>query len=177
LIFQSIFSIHFFNSLLEVSYVISIILSNFKYSCFFFTSINKLSSPYIINASKISSSLFEHTYIPSNNLKNISPDPIIRPSINNKIEYIKIKTIEENDDATRIADLISSVLKVKKDEAYKLFSQTNIEQRLFDIIEVIKKEIESFKIQKEITQKVNSKIEKTHKDYFLKEQIKAKKKN
>ena len=62
---------------------------------------------------------------------------------------------------------------MKKDEAYKLFAQTNIEQRLFDIIEVIKKEIESFKIQKEITQKVNSKIEKTHKDYFLKEQIKA----
>ena len=29
------------------------------------------------------------------------------------------------------------------------------------------------KNKKEITQKVNSKIEKTHKDYFLKEQIKA----
>jgi ATP-dependent Lon protease len=93
--------------------------------------------------------------------------------LNTKFPADLVKTIEENDDATRIADLISSVLKVKKDEAYKLFSQTNIEQRLFDIIEVIKKEIESFKIQKEITQKVNSKIEKTHKDYFLKEQIKA----
>lgn len=93
--------------------------------------------------------------------------------LNIKFPADLVKTIEENDDATRIADLISSVLKVKKDEAYKLFAQTNIEQRLFDIIEVIKKEIESFKIQKEITQKVNSKIEKTHKDYFLKEQIKA----
>lgn len=93
--------------------------------------------------------------------------------LNSKFPADLIKTIEENDDATRIADLISSVLKVKKDEAYKLFSQTDIEQRLLDIIEVIKKEIESFKIQKEITQKVNSKIEKTHKDYFLKEQIKA----
>ena len=93
--------------------------------------------------------------------------------LNIKFPADLVKTIEENDDATRIADLISSVLKVNKDEAYKLFSQTNIEQRLFDIIEVIKKEIESFKIQKEITQKVNSKIEKTHKDYFLKEQIKA----
>lgn len=93
--------------------------------------------------------------------------------LNLKFPADLVKTIEENDDATRIADLISSVLKVKKDEAYKLFAQTNIEQRLFDIIEVIKKEIESFKIQKEITQKVNSKIEKTHKDYFLKEQIKA----
>ncbi len=93
--------------------------------------------------------------------------------LNTKFPADLIKTIEENDDATRIADLISSVLKVKKDEAYKLFSQANVEKRLLDIIEVIKKEIESFKIQKEITQKVNSKIEKTHKDYFLKEQIKA----
>ncbi len=93
--------------------------------------------------------------------------------LNTKFPADLVKTIEENDDATRIADLISSVLKVKKDEAYKLFSQTNVEQRLLDIIEEIKKEIESFKIQKEITQKVNSKIEKTHKDYFLKEQIKA----
>ncbi len=92
---------------------------------------------------------------------------------NSKFPIDLIKTIEENDDAIRIADLISSVLKIRKDDAYKLFSQTNVEQRLLDIIEVIKKEIESFKIQKEITQKVNSKIEKTHKDYFLKEQIKA----
>ncbi|KAB7883154.1 endopeptidase La [Poseidonibacter ostreae] len=93
--------------------------------------------------------------------------------LNSKFPADLIKTIEENDDAVRIADLISSVLKVKKDEAYLLFSQTDIEQRLLDIIEVVKKEIESYKIQKEITQKVNSKIEKTHKDYFLKEQIKA----
>lgn len=93
--------------------------------------------------------------------------------LNMKFPADLVRTIEENDDPIRIADLISSVLKLKKDEAYKLFAQTNIEQRLFDIIEIIKKEIESFKIQKEITQKVNSKIEKTHKDYFLKEQIKA----
>ncbi|WP_321314402.1 endopeptidase La [Halarcobacter sp.] len=93
--------------------------------------------------------------------------------INSKFPADLIKTIEENDEASRIADLISSVLRVKKEEAYKLFSETNIEKRLLEIIETIKKEIESFKIQKEITQKVNSKIEKTHKDYFLKEQIKA----
>ncbi len=93
--------------------------------------------------------------------------------INSKFPADLIKTIEENDDATRIADLISSVLRVKKEDAYKLFAETNIEKRLLEVVETIKKEIESFKIQKEITQKVNSKIEKTHKDYFLKEQIKA----
>ncbi|PHO11516.1 endopeptidase La [Malaciobacter marinus] len=93
--------------------------------------------------------------------------------VNSKFPVDLIKTIEENDDAVRIADLISSVLRIKKDDAYKLFSETDIEKRLLEIIETIKKEIEALKIQKEITQKVNSKIEKTHKDYFLKEQIKA----
>ena len=93
--------------------------------------------------------------------------------LNNKFPADLIKTIEENDDPIRIADLVSSVLKLKKEEAYKLFSQTNIETRVLDIIEVVKKEIESYKIQKEITKQVNSKIEKSHKDYFLKEQIKA----
>lgn len=93
--------------------------------------------------------------------------------LNPKFPSDLIKTIDENDDAIRIADLISSVLKLKKDEAYKLFSLENVEDRLYAIIETIKKECESYKLQKEITQKVNSKIEKSHKDYFLKEQIKA----
>ncbi|AXH09054.1 endopeptidase La [Malaciobacter halophilus] len=93
--------------------------------------------------------------------------------VNSKFPVDLIKTIEENDDAVRIADLISSVLRIKKDDAYKLFSEVDVEKRLLEIIETIKKEIEALKIQKEITQKVNSKIEKTHKDYFLKEQIKA----
>ncbi len=93
--------------------------------------------------------------------------------VNSKFPIDLIKTIEENDDAVRIADLISSVLRVKKDEAYRLFAEIDVEKRLLDIIETIKKEIEALRIQKEITQKVNSKIEKTHKNYFLKEQIKA----
>ena len=113
-------------------------------------------------------SLFAHVDILKNEESN---EQSIKSVIEVLIENVKklsrlnikfpadlVKTIEENDDPTRIADLISSVLKVKKEEAYKLFSQTNVEQRLLDIIEVIKKEIESFKIQKEITQKVNSKI-------------------
>ncbi len=59
--------------------------------------------------------------------------------INSKFPVDLIKTIEENDDATRIADLISSVLRVKKEDAYKLFSERNVEKRLLEIIETIKK--------------------------------------
>ena len=49
--------------------------------------------------------------------------------INSKFPADLIKTIDENNDPVRIADLISSVLRVKKEEAYELFSQTNVEDR------------------------------------------------
>ncbi|WP_066354262.1 endopeptidase La [Aliarcobacter skirrowii] len=107
-------------------------------------------------------------------LVNILLDSVKKlAKLNNKFPTDLIKAIEENEDASRVADLISSVLKLKKEEAYKIYSNESLEQRVIDIIEYVKNEIESYKIQKEITQKVNSKIEKTHKDYFLKEQIKA----
>ncbi|QOG12886.1 endopeptidase La [Arcobacter sp. FWKO B] len=93
--------------------------------------------------------------------------------LNTKFPMDLVKTIDENSDPIRIVDLISSVLKLTKNEAYKLFKETNIETRLLQVIEHIKLEIENIKIQKEINQKVNSKIEKNHKEYFLKEQIKA----
>lgn len=93
--------------------------------------------------------------------------------INPKFPVDLVRTIEENNDPYRIADLISSVIRLKKDEAYKLFVENNISIRLLGILEAINKEIEHNKIQKEISQKVNSKIEQVNKNYYIKEQIKA----
>ena len=97
----------------------------------------------------------------------------ILSKLNTKFPIDLLKTTEETTDAVRIADLISSVITLNKNDAYELFRETNITKRLIGIIEHIKKEIESFKLQNEITTKVNKKIEKTHKDYFLKEQMKT----
>lgn len=93
--------------------------------------------------------------------------------LNTKFPVDLVKTIDDNSDPVRITDLISSVLKLNKNQTYTLFKETNLENKILLIIENIKIEIENIKIQKEINQKVNAKIEKNHKDYFLKEQIKA----
>ncbi|MDY0328177.1 MAG: endopeptidase La [Arcobacteraceae bacterium] len=123
-------------------------------------------------------------------VEEILPEPFVTQSVSALLDVLKehiqklaklntkfpmdlVKTVDENSDPVRIVDLISSVLKLNKDHAYELFKQTNIESRLLSIIEHIKIEIENIKIQKEINNKVNSKIEKNHKEYFLKEQIKA----
>ncbi len=83
-----------------------------------------------------------------------------------------LKTIEDNVDPNRIVDLIASTMRLKKELAYKLFVETDLEERLLMLIDFISEEIEASKLQKEIKSKVHSKIEKINKEYFLKEQLK-----
>jgi ATP-dependent Lon protease len=83
-----------------------------------------------------------------------------------------LKTIEENHDIQRICDLIASSMKLKKEQAYKLFVEVNDEKRLLGLIDYVIEEIESSKLKKEIKTKVHSQIEKVNKEYFLKEQLK-----
>lgn len=83
-----------------------------------------------------------------------------------------LRTIEENHDYNRIIDLICSTIKLKKEQAYKIFIQTDTEQRFLDLIDILIEEIEVNKLQKEIRSKAHSHIEEVNKEYFLKEQLK-----
>jgi len=83
-----------------------------------------------------------------------------------------LRTIEENHDYNRIIDLICSTLKMKKEQAYKIFVQTDTQQRFSDLLDYLIEEIEANKLQKEIRSKVHTHIEKVNKEYFLKEQLK-----
>ena len=83
-----------------------------------------------------------------------------------------LRTIEENHDHNRIIDLICSTVKLKKEQAYKLFLEADTEKRFLDLIDYLIDEIEANKLQKEIRSKVHTHIEKVNKEYFLKEQLK-----
>ncbi len=83
-----------------------------------------------------------------------------------------IKTIEENDEPHRTADLISSMLDMDKVKTYMLYSENSIEKRLLGLIDEISSQIEAIKVQREIHNKVHTRIEQTNKEYFLKEQLK-----
>ena len=98
-------------------------------------------------------------------IKNLS-------ALNSSFPADLVRTIEENDEPHRIADLVSSMLKLEKDVAYVLYIESNIEKRLLSLVDVVSSEIESAKVQREIRTKVHSKIEQTNKEYFLKEQLK-----
>ncbi|EDZ61695.1 ATP-dependent protease La [Sulfurimonas gotlandica GD1] len=93
-------------------------------------------------------------------------------SVSNYFPPDLLRTIEENHDHNRIIDLICSTVKLKKEQAYKLFVETDTEKRFLFLIDYLIDEIEANKLQKEIRSKVHTHIEKVNKEYFLKEQLK-----
>ena len=53
-----------------------------------------------------------------------------------------IKTIEDNSDIHRITDLVASSMKLKKEQAYKLFIESDDETRILKLIDYVIDEIE-----------------------------------
>lgn len=83
-----------------------------------------------------------------------------------------LKTIDENEEPNRIVDLIASILRLKKDQSYHLFASNDTEKRLLMLIDFVIEETQTQKLQKEIKNKVHTKMEQTNKEYFLREQLK-----
>jgi ATP-dependent Lon protease len=73
----------------------------------------------------------------------------------------------------KIADFIASILNIEKAEQQKILEIMNVRKRMEQVLVFIKKEQELLRIQKKIQREINEKIEKSQRDYFLKEEMKA----
>ena len=73
----------------------------------------------------------------------------------------------------KIADFIVSILNIDKADQQKILEILNVRQRMEQVLVFIKKEQELLRIQKKIQREINEKIEKSQRDYFLKEELKA----
>lgn len=82
-----------------------------------------------------------------------------------------LKTIESYE-PNRIIDTILSTIRISKNKVYNIYVNSNTIERLILLISYIDEEIETLKLQKEIKTKVNSKVEKINREFYLKEQLK-----
>jgi ATP-dependent Lon protease len=73
----------------------------------------------------------------------------------------------------KIADFIASILNIDRKEQQRILEMTNVHKRMEQVLLFIKKEQELLRIQKKIQNQINEKIEKSQREYFLKEQMKA----
>jgi ATP-dependent Lon protease len=84
-----------------------------------------------------------------------------------------IVLIENIEEPGRLADLVASNLGLKADQAQDLLEQTDPIERLKKISELLSREVELLLVQQKIQSDVKGEIDKTQREYFLREQLKA----
>lgn len=96
--------------------------------------------------------------------------------LSKKIPIDTLSSLQGLDNPSRFADVVASNIIVPLVEKQKILELINIEERLEYLIKILSKEVELLKISSEIEEKVKSQVDKTQKEYFLREQLKAIKK-
>ena len=81
--------------------------------------------------------------------------------------------IENIDDPGRLADLVASNIGLKSEQAQLALEMVDPEMRLRKISELLNREIELLMVQQKIQTEAKGEIDKTQREYYLKEQLKA----
>ena len=94
-------------------------------------------------------------------------------SINKKISSETINNIKQLKDASKIADNIASHLNTSISEKQQLFETLDVKKRLDAIIKIMENEASIIGVEKRIRGRVKTQMEKTQREYYLNEQLKA----
>ncbi|MDL4841698.1 endopeptidase La [Aquibacillus rhizosphaerae] len=93
--------------------------------------------------------------------------------ISKKISQETMATVSDIDEPGRLADIISSHLSLKLKDKQELLETEDVKKRLQQLISFITNEREVLNLEKKIGQRVKKSMEKTQKEYYLREQMKA----
>jgi len=94
-------------------------------------------------------------------------------SINKKISNDTISNIKQLKDPSKIADNIASHINATILEKQQIFETIDIKKRLYLIIKIIENEASIIGVEKRIRGRVKTQMEKTQREYYLNEQLKA----
>ena len=92
---------------------------------------------------------------------------------NKKISNEIINNIKTYIDGNKIADVVAVNLNISINQRQELLESLSLEARLEKIYSYLISEIDSFQVEKKIKGRVKRQMEKTQKEYYLNEQMKA----
>ncbi|WP_335869154.1 endopeptidase La [Bacillus sp. 2205SS5-2] len=115
---------------------------------------------------------------------NKSPelDALMRTLLNYFDQYIKLSkkitaetysTVSDIEEPGRLADIVASHLPLKLKDKQQILEMLEVHDRLQHVIEIIHNEKEVLNLEKKIGQRVKRSMERTQKEYYLREQLKA----
>ncbi len=93
--------------------------------------------------------------------------------INKKVSLDVINNVRMLNDPDKIADIIVSNISISLSQKQEILEIINTEERLNKIYSYLVSEIDSFQVEKKIKGRVKRQMEKTQKEYYLNEQMKA----
>jgi ATP-dependent Lon protease len=109
-------------------------------------------------------------------------DVLCRSAMNQFEQYVKlnkkvppeiISSLAGIDDASRLADTIAAHMAIRIDDKQRILELVNINERLEHIISLMESEIDLLQVEKRIRGRVKSQMEKSQREYYLNEQMKA----
>src|SRR4051812_43324698 len=93
--------------------------------------------------------------------------------ISKKISAETYSSVSDIEEPGRMADIIASHLPLKLKEKQDILELVDVKDRMNRVIEIIHNEREVLNLEKKIGQRVKKSMERTQKEYYLREQMKA----
>jgi ATP-dependent Lon protease len=93
--------------------------------------------------------------------------------LSKKVHVEMVGTIASIDNPSKLADVVVSNINLKLEDKQKVLEILNVNDRLEAIYELMLGEIEILEVEEKIKRRVKKQMEKTQKDYYLNEQMRA----
>ncbi|GAU78245.1 endopeptidase La [Fusibacter sp. 3D3] len=94
-------------------------------------------------------------------------------TISNRVSADVILSVSAIEEPGRLADIIAAQLTLKTEQKQDIINAVEVKERLEKLYLLLLTEIEILQVEKDINDKVKSQINKSQKEYYLREQIKA----
>ena len=114
--------------------------------------------------------------------KDVEDEALMRTLLDHFDQYIKISkkisaetfaAVTDIEEPGRMADIVASHLPLKLKDKQEVLETIDVKARLNKVIDLIHNEKEVLEIEKKIGQRVKRSMERTQKEYYLREQMKA----
>lgn len=93
--------------------------------------------------------------------------------LSKKIPAEVVAAVQSTTDPSRFADTVISHLTVKVAEKQEILQSLNVSERLEKLLMLLEREMEILQLEKKIRNRVKNQVEKSQKEYYLNEQMRA----
>lgn len=93
--------------------------------------------------------------------------------LNKKLPYDVMQSIRQINEYDKLADTIASHLSLKTEDKQYLLEASNLQERLNKLLQLIDTEMMVLEVEDKIKHRVKKQMEKSQKEYYLNEQMKA----